>query len=68
MEVKDCLVRGAQDAITAAEVGMLTGMPEGAVHSEIERLRQRGLPVCRLPEGGYYLAPPHKMAGEGDAK
>ena len=63
MKVKDCLVRGAQDAITAAEVGMLTGMPEGAVHSEIERLRQRG-----LPEGGYYLAPPHKMAGEGDAK
>ena len=56
MDVKDLLKVGKENAITRYELSMLTGMPDRAVRSEIERLRREMVILNDQDGKGYYIS------------
>ena len=55
MTVLDCLNEGKENAVTRKQLMMLTGMPDRAVRSEIERLRQKYVILNDQDGCGYYI-------------
>ena len=55
MTVFDCLKEGKENAVTRAQLVMLTGMPDRAVRSEIERLRRKYVILNDQDGCGYYI-------------
>lgn len=55
MTVLECLHEGKENAVTREELVMLTGMPDRAVRSEIERLRREHVILNDQDGKGYYI-------------
>ena len=57
MNIVDYIPYGRKNAITREQLMMLTGMPDRALRKEIERLRQEGICILNLQDGGGYYRP-----------